>query len=119
MRISDWSSDVCSSDLIGPSVSSINATKWSPVGSRIISRLPSATATNRCTRRLFTKKMHGSKSRSVARKCITTVNSVWLRTGHITRGRLEEHTCELQSLMRTTYAGFCLKKKHQTQHNPL
>src|SRR3546814_1403846 len=26
-------------------------------------------------------------------------------------GRLEEHTSELQSLMRTSYAGFCLKKK--------
>src|SRR3546814_5495478 len=28
------------------------------------------------------------------------------------RERSEEHTSELQSLMRTTYAGFCLKKKH-------
>src|SRR3546814_4019772 len=26
--------------------------------------------------------------------------------------RSEEHTSELQSLMRTTYAGFCLKKKN-------
>src|SRR3546814_1129785 len=26
-------------------------------------------------------------------------------------GRSEEHTSELQSLMRTSYAGFCLKKK--------
>src|SRR3546814_10376548 len=26
-------------------------------------------------------------------------------------GRSEEHTSELQSLMRSTYAGFCLKKK--------
>src|SRR3546814_3272496 len=29
------------------------------------------------------------------------------------RGRSEEHTSELQSLMRTTYADFCLKKKKQ------
>src|SRR3546814_1168901 len=28
--------------------------------------------------------------------------------------RSEEHTSELQSLMRTSYAVFCLKKKHQT-----
>src|SRR3546814_2893102 len=28
-------------------------------------------------------------------------------------GRSEEHTSELQSLMRTSYAGFCLKKKKQ------
>src|SRR3546814_5014347 len=28
--------------------------------------------------------------------------------------RSEEHTSELQSLMRTSYAVFCLRKKHQT-----
>src|SRR3546814_9943309 len=28
-------------------------------------------------------------------------------------GRSEEHTSELQSLMRISYAVFCLKKKHQ------
>src|SRR3546814_7421955 len=39
--------------------------------------------------------------------------------------RSEEHTSELQSLMRTTYAVFCLKKKktptdtqHSTHHSP-
>src|SRR3546814_7963306 len=30
-------------------------------------------------------------------------------------GRSEEHTSELQSLMRTSYAVFCLKKKKMTQ----
>src|SRR3546814_10143589 len=30
-------------------------------------------------------------------------------------GRSEEHTSELQSLMRISYAGFCLKKKQDTQ----
>src|SRR3546814_7568861 len=30
-------------------------------------------------------------------------------------GRSEEHTSELQSLMRTSYAVFCLKKKRQTK----
>src|SRR3546814_6556655 len=29
--------------------------------------------------------------------------------------RSEEHTSELQSLMRISYAVFCLKKKHQNQ----
>src|SRR3546814_3310602 len=34
-------------------------------------------------------------------------------------GRSEEHTSELQSLMRTSYAVFCLKKKNNKQHtNP-
>src|SRR3546814_8625189 len=31
------------------------------------------------------------------------------------RGRSEEHTSELQSLMRISYAVFCLKKKKQTK----
>src|SRR3546814_6563264 len=31
--------------------------------------------------------------------------------------RSEEHTSELQSLMRISYAVFCLKKKTTTQHN--
>src|SRR3546814_9413168 len=31
------------------------------------------------------------------------------------RGRSEEHTSELQSLMRTSYAVFCLKKKKRQQ----
>src|SRR3546814_1613465 len=33
-------------------------------------------------------------------------------------GRSEEHTSELQSLMRISYAVFCLKKKKNTQSNP-
>src|SRR3546814_10596185 len=33
------------------------------------------------------------------------------------RGRSEEHTSELQSLMRISYAVFCLKKKHKTIPN--
>src|SRR3546814_1328575 len=32
-------------------------------------------------------------------------------------GRSEEHTSELQSLMRTSYAVFCLKKKKETIHH--
>src|SRR3546814_2228829 len=31
--------------------------------------------------------------------------------------RSEEHTSELQSLMRISYAVFCLKKKNKTKHN--
>src|SRR3546814_8891782 len=33
-------------------------------------------------------------------------------------GRSEEHTSELQSLMRISYAVFCLKKKNNTNHKP-
>src|SRR3546814_3795373 len=35
------------------------------------------------------------------------------------RARSEEHTSELQSLMRISYAVFCLKKKKQTSLNAI
>src|SRR3546814_9266870 len=38
------------------------------------------------------------------------------RLSDATACRSEEHTSELQSLMRNTYAGFCLQKKKK-QHN--
>src|SRR3546814_7973831 len=34
----------------------------------------------------------------------------------VSAGRSEEHTSELQSLMRISYAVFCLKKKTKKQH---
>src|SRR3546814_9116369 len=37
------------------------------------------------------------------------------RPGSSVRHRSEEHTSELQSLMRISYAFFCLKKKQQTR----
>src|SRR3546814_6569313 len=37
--------------------------------------------------------------------------------GGIDKARSEEHTSELQSLMRNSYAVFCLKKKIQMNHN--
>src|SRR3546814_4441179 len=35
--------------------------------------------------------------------------------GRLPAARSEEHTSELQSLMRISYAVFCLKKKHNTK----
>src|SRR3546814_1799999 len=37
----------------------------------------------------------------------------------IARERSEEHTSELQSLMRISYAVFCLKKKNNTYENTI
>src|SRR3546814_2550925 len=39
------------------------------------------------------------------------------RMGRLWQTRSEEHTSELQSLMRISYAVFCLKKKTQPQQN--
>src|SRR3546814_5520709 len=40
------------------------------------------------------------------------------RSGVTRRMRSEEHTSELQSLMRNAYAGFCLKKKKRIVNIP-
>src|SRR3546814_2033705 len=51
------------------------------------------------------------------------VGAVWTRAGEgapgsLVRLRSEEHTSELQSLMRISYAVFCLKKKNNQQGIP-
>src|SRR3546814_8297764 len=38
----------------------------------------------------------------------------WVANGPFSLDRSEEHTTELQSLMRISYAVFCLKKKYDT-----
>src|SRR3546814_1735894 len=40
------------------------------------------------------------------------------RAYHFAYRRSEEHTSELQSLMRISYAVFCLKKKNNYKHEP-
>src|SRR3546814_1273251 len=39
-------------------------------------------------------------------------------TAYLTPGRSEEHTSELQSLMRISHAVFCLKKTNPTTYSP-
>src|SRR3546814_1353444 len=59
---------------------------------------------------------------------VTRLESAWAQVldGHglaradlVERGRSEEHTSELQSLMRISYAVFCLKKKKHRKENKL
>src|SRR3546814_5803848 len=47
-----------------------------------------------------------------ARGCVEATRSRL----QVRRNRSEEHTSELQSLMRISYAVFCLKKKNRNQH---
>src|SRR3546814_2506493 len=49
-------------------------------------------------------------------KCRIPEDPAHKRPSHSRNWRSEEHTSELQSLMRTSYAVFCLKKK-KTQQN--
>src|SRR3546814_5834959 len=108
MRISDLSSDVCSSYLDGGDTHDetpvICGVDW---GERVSLRgLPARrTRLMRGTRR----RLHRSR-RIVDRR---TRGRLWRRGCrlHWSR-RSEEHTSELQSLMRISYAVFCLKKKN-------
>src|SRR3546814_9550624 len=50
-----------------------------------------------------------------SRNCRGRMRSRWCRDDTSSNGRSEEHTSELQSLMRISYAVFCLKKKKNKQ----
>src|SRR3546814_10818596 len=54
------------------------------------------------------------------RRCVRrgAISSRETCTGSSERARSEEHTSELQSLMRISYAVFCLKKKNTHRYNP-
>src|SRR3546814_8899219 len=54
-------------------------------------------------------------ARDVAQRLAEAAPDVVFNALHGTPGRSEEHTSELQSLMRISYAVFCLKKKKKTQ----
>src|SRR3546814_3517618 len=105
MRISDWSSDVCSSDLLegrgGCLADILEALRWR--GQR-----------------------HGHGAAGAPQidlqAVVLVVDEQRFPVGtaigmapHFPgrHGRSEEHTSELQSLMRISYAVFCLKKKRQ------
>src|SRR3546814_3203951 len=93
MRISDWSSDVCSSDLSVSLPCVLWARTCTSCGGASVPARP-----------LMSK-------RSSPDKCSESAVSPSLNCRGSTPMRSEEHTSELQSLMRISYAVFCLKKK--------
>src|SRR3546814_8493156 len=115
MRISDWSSDVCSSDLvvdvhlIALAAELLGGGEAAGAGTDDADRLR---ALARRRHRLHPAFLPGGVGdvlldradgdRAVARLLDDTVAFA---------ERSEEHTSELQSLMRISYAVFCLKKK--------
>src|SRR3546814_1409084 len=95
MRISDWSSDVCSSDL-GDRLRELDHLRHIVGGDRPMRRLADI------------ERLHvGPIGLGIVAR------DVPYRLGPLRRRlfRSEEHTSELQSLMRISYAVFCLKKK--------
>src|SRR3546814_9106009 len=103
MRISDWSSDVCSSDLLARQVV-----------------LPRGLAVDRpCLLHGMEDGLEGDSLRLHGRRVHFRLRPAGL-LGHPLHWRWrragpgsEEHTSELQSLMRISYAVFCLKKKNK------
>src|SRR3546814_1748381 len=108
MRIRDWSSDVCSSDLSLVESANVFGSAMSP--SRPITMfLMSETSS------MFATSMPIPAARSISLYSAANATTSGLK---IVKPRSEEHTSELQSLMRISYAVFCLKKtKTQQQHS--
>src|SRR3546814_2123369 len=122
MRISDWSSDVCSSDLCCPCRRG-GRRLLDPDGRRrgAAPRLHPAACAGGCQSRRLAKPPLASLPQECHSGCQGTRwrrRPVFSITGDMA-DRSEEHTSELQSLMRISYAVFCLKKKTNHVHNLL
>src|SRR3546814_3339744 len=120
MRISDWSSDVCSSDLPFPHAAEHLLQVRVAVLRRRLDRagrieLLAAIQIEPRGRRL--PFLFGGQARAGPAREGVGLEEADVR--HRRGGRSEEHTSELQSLMRISYAVFCLKKKKITSSHLL
>src|SRR3546814_3990368 len=115
MRISDWSSDVCSSDRFSGLVTAWRLAGWptrrssESVKATIedVVRAPSAFSMTLASLPSITATQELVVPRSIPITLLIFAPHFDQQTP-----RSEEHTSELQSLMRNSYAVFCLKKKH-------
>src|SRR3546814_7086226 len=117
MRISDWSSDVCSSDLIEPSTKNwMRRQDMLSIAENAI-RGGMTSDGEFCS---IQADMHLCGDCTAVADAIRpgedeyqpTADEIKRKLGAISRS--EEHTSELQSLMRISYAVFCMKKKNKT-----
>src|SRR3546814_7721020 len=118
MRISDWSSDVCSSDLyIGGNAKGPDLIGRTQVEQAIggLARQADGAAIDGIGVARFMIELGEQGIIGAQRQAAVVAR----RDAPFTRS--EEHTSELQSLMRISYAVFCLKKKKTkttTKYNP-
>src|SRR3546814_2020058 len=122
MRISDWSSDVCSSDLhVQEAVRTLLA--WAGEDPSREGLLDTPARVGRAWKE-YCRGYEEDPSAHLSRTFrevggydeIVLLKDIPFQSHcehHLARS--EEHTSELQSLMRISYAVFCLKKKKQTQ----
>src|SRR3546814_2460641 len=129
MRISDWSSDVCSSDLAPRSDARASR---APHGDRRRRRGGRARGDGRADRsrarrhRNLNARRRTRDNKELAQATCIRFKAACSKARCVksdapcspaeagVQGRSEEHTSELQSLMRISYAVFCLKKKKPT-----
>src|SRR3546814_2782380 len=123
MRISDWSSDVCSSDLLAGRDAEKGVPSWArshPLTQDRVARArreaAGGTAKTR-NRDVFLNALDGTiydddpKQGVVDGRVFRHPDLKFQFEAPAGFTRSEEHTSELQSLMRISYAVFCLKKK--------
>src|SRR3546814_8400623 len=115
MRISDWSSDVCSSDLVrvdrGFGRVRLHCCELArEVGEEDVGQGAHAAFLHVATAARYVTSQ--PMAASIMRSCASGRRSPMARRFTLRYGsnRSEEHTSELQSLMRISYAVFCLKK---------
>src|SRR3546814_8516291 len=113
MRISDWSSDVCSSDLHHHVELGLRCGALAPDRADFLVDL------RQRLRRLVG--LHARRHAEILRPALRVDEAARaigpaLRFAQV-HVRSEEHTSELQSLMRISYAVFCLKKKKKKTVN--
>src|SRR3546814_9479443 len=105
MRISDWSSDVCSSDLQLKALRG-QSSAASTMAAGFARKLSAAGLSQRYA---------ASAATILAQTVMPALDSQIAELTKLrpaaSHDRSEEHTSELQSLMRISYAAFCLKKK--------
>src|SRR3546814_3226562 len=121
MRISDWSSDVCSSDLLHPAVNRENKR----LRAHLVIRQPAIESplNTHCPVSVpIDETQHMRPQRPLRIKALFLPGELYrnfakrVDLSHLFR-RSEEHTSELQSLMRTSYAVLLLKKKNTKTDN--
>src|SRR3546814_7925850 len=112
MRISDWSSDVCSSDLIPHERPYRTPQTHHPRALRRTSA--GGGQSGACQWRTCEPRRARQAARNAARRPGDGEGRG--RGPRAQHDRSEEHTSELQSLMRISYAVFCLKKKKYKQN---
>src|SRR3546814_6386500 len=114
MRISDWSSDVCSSDLIDGLVVKRDVEPGDLAAPSRVPMLLGDPAEMRVTAIVDERDV----PRIAVGQSALLSSEAWPGRGIRGHVRSEEHTSELQSLMRISYAVFCLIKKINTiAHN--